>query len=435
MRISYCSLGCKVNLYESEAIVNKFLDNGFELVEFPNETDVCIINTCTVTQTSDSKSRKIIRKAISHSPNAVICVMGCYSQLNNKDVCDIPGVSIVTGTSERDKIYDLAVKKLKEKNFECVDLTQSYYDINCYENLSLNRFNDRTRGFIKVQDGCENFCSYCTIPYSRGKLRSRDKDAIITEIATLTKEGMREVVLTGINTGAYGKESNICSFPKLIDEICNKVENLGRIRISSIEATEINDELLEVLKKNSKHICMHLHVPLQGGCDKTLKNMNRKYDTKYFKEKISKIRSYFPDINITTDFLAGFSGETEEDFQDAFNFVSEMEFGEMHVFPYSPRIRTEAYKYPNRVSDAIKKFRVNMLLSLNKVNALKYREKFRNKVVDCLVEKNENGICFGHSSNYLDIIVEKDDDILMKNVAIKLIEVKNDKIFGKVIKK
>lgn len=409
-KISYYSLGCKVNLYESEAVINQFIDNGFSLVKFGEESDVCIINTCTVTQTSDSKSRKIIRQAVNYNPNAVICVMGCYSQLNQEEALSIEGVDIVTGTSNRLKIYEEVMKILEKnelkENFNKVNLTQKYEEINCYENVSLTRFNDRTRGFVKVQDGCENFCSYCTIPFSRGKLRSRKAEDIINEINVLTKSGMKEIVLTGINTGAYGKELSDYSFADLLSDICSKVENLGRIRISSIEATEVTDELLDIIKENKDHFCDHFHIPLQGGCDNTLKRMNRKYDMDYYFKKISKIREVFPLANITTDCLAGFNGETKEDFLESLENIKKIGFGEMHVFPYSPRIRTAAYKLPNLIDGVTKKFRVNELLKLNEINAIKYREQFLGKVVDCLVEKNNKGTCFGHSSNYLEISFE-----------------------------
>jgi len=423
-RVSYYSLGCKVNQYESEAIINQFIDSGFILVDFNEESDVCIINTCTVTQTSDSKSRKIIRQAINRNPNAVICVMGCYSQLNDKEACNILGVDIVTGTSNRMMLYPLVIKKLEEKNKTVINLTQSYDEINCYENLHVNYFSDRTRGFVKIQDGCENFCSYCTIPYSRGKIRSRDKNSVIEEIDYLTKSGVKELVLSGINTGAYGKDLDNYYLYNLLSDICKKVENLGRIRISSIEATEISDELLNVIKENKGHFCSHFHIPLQGGCDNTLKRMNRKYDMDYYFDKIKKIREYFPYANITTDCLAGFNGETEEDFNEALKNIGKIGFGEMHVFPYSPRVRTTAYKLPGLINGVVKKIRVNELLKLNEINAIKYREKFLNKTIDCLVEKIENGIAFGHSSNYLEIkfkasINTKENDL----VFVKLTEI------------
>ncbi len=422
-KISYYSLGCKVNLYESEAIVNKFIDNGFILVKFGEESDVCLINTCTVTQTSDSKSRKIIRQAINHNPNAVICVMGCYSQLNSEEALAIEGVDIVTGTSNRDKLYDEIVKRLNQKDIQKINLTQKYEEINCYENLSLTRFNDRTRGFVKVQDGCENFCSYCTIPFSRGKLRSRSKEDIIKEIDILTKSGMKEIVLTGINTGAYGKDFNNYSFADLLRDICLETKNLGRIRISSIEATEISDELIAVISENKEHFCDHFHIPLQGGCDNTLKRMNRKYLMDYYFKKIQKIRDIFPFANITTDCLAGFNGETNEDFNESLENINRLEFGEMHVFPYSPRVKTAAYKLPGLIDGITKKMRVNELLKLNEINALKYREKFLGCVIDCLVEKNEKGIAFGHSSNYLEIAFKDSKASENELVSVKITEV------------
>ena len=410
-KISYYSLGCKVNQYESEAIINEFIDHGFRLVDFNEECDVCIINTCTVTQTSDSKSRKIIRQAVSRSPHAVICVMGCYSQLNDKEALNIPGVDIVTGTSNRTLLFDEVMKRINGKEKNKINLTQDFQEIIKYEDLHVNYFSDRTRGFVKVQDGCENFCSYCTIPFSRGKIRSRDRDSVIAEVAFLTKQGMKELVLTGINTGAYGKDLDNYYLYNLLSDICKKVENLGRIRISSIEATEITDELLQVIAENKEHFCDHFHIPLQGGCDNTLKRMNRKYDMSFYFSKIEKIRSYFPNANITTDCLAGFNGETEEDFLQSLNNIAKLEFGEMHVFPYSPRVRTTAYKLPGLINGVIKKVRVNELLKLNEINALKYREKFLHCTIDCLVEKIENGIAFGHSSNYLEISFEAKDNV------------------------
>lgn len=421
-RINYYSLGCKVNQYESEAIINQFIDNGFELVDFDEESDVTIINTCTVTQTSDSKSRKIIRQAINRNPNAVICVMGCYSQLNDAEVVSIKGVDVVTGTSNRNKLFDEAIKKMKTKSNEIVNLTQCYADINCYENLNVKYFSDRTRGFIKIQDGCENFCSYCTIPFSRGKLRSRNPDDIIEEISFLTQQGMKELVLTGINTGAYGKDLKNYLLSNLLSDICKKVKNLGRIRISSIEATEITNDLLAVINENIEHFCMHFHIPLQGGCDETLSKMNRKYTIDFYFKKIKKIRNYFPNANITTDCLAGFNGETDNDFELSLKNISKLEFGEMHVFPYSPRIRTKAYKSCNPVNGVIKKYRVNQLLQLNEINAIKYRGKFVGKIVDCLIEKIVDGIAFGHSSNYLEIEFPANESKINELVNVKIIQ-------------
>lgn len=408
MKISYYSLGCKVNLYESEAIVNKFIDNGFTLGKFNDVCDVYIINTCSITEVSDAKSRKIIRQAIKQNKDAVVAVMGCYAQLKPEDIKKIEGVDVLIGTSNRDKLYDLIIEALNnKKSVTCVDEILKIKD---YEELKINRFNDKTRGFIKIEDGCDNYCSYCTIPYARGHVRSRNKDDVIQEIQALTDSGIKEIVLAGINTGHYGKDLSDYDFSDLLEEICLKVNNLGKLRISSIEMTEITVKLLEVIKKYNNHFCNHFHVPLQGGCDNTLKRMHRKYNTEQYLEKIKLIRSYFNDVNITCDVIAGFSGETKEDFNDTLKFIESVGYGEMHVFPYSRRPRTVAYNYDNIVDPTEKKRRVNELLDLNKKQAIKYRRLFKNKEVEVLIEKEKNGFYYGHTSNYLEVMFKKNNN-------------------------
>ena len=421
--IAYMSLGCKVNLYESVAIVNMFIENGFTLVDFNENASIYIINTCTVTQTSDSKSKKMIRQAAKKNPNAIICVMGCYSQLNPQEALAIDNVNIVTGSSNRIEVFNKAMELYNQNDYNTKYLlNEEYPKLKCFEELNVNCYHDKTRGFVKIQDGCENFCSYCTIPFSRGLFRSRNKDAIIKEIQTLTNNGMKEIVLTGINTGAYGKDFGDYNFPNLLEDICLNVNNLGRLRISSIEATEVNDELLRVIKKYEKHFCMHLHIPLQGGSDEILKKMNRKYDLSFYQNVIENVRSYFPLINITADLLCGFNGETDELFNKSYEFIDNMKYGETHVFPYSPRPKTKAYleskkiNFKDSVNSITKKYRVNELLLLNEKNSFLYRERFVNKEVEVIVEKIENGIAFGHSSNYLEItfnvINAKENDLV-----------------------
>ncbi|HKM29165.1 MAG TPA: tRNA (N(6)-L-threonylcarbamoyladenosine(37)-C(2))-methylthiotransferase MtaB [Bacilli bacterium] len=401
MRISYCSLGCKVNLYETAAIINEFVEKGYKLVDFNEVSDIYIINTCTVTATADAKSRKMIRQAVKKNPEAVVAVMGCFSQLNADIVKSIPGVDIVLGTSNRHKLLKLIEECLVNNKKSCY--ITDYKDIKEYEELKVSHFTNKTRGFVKIQDGCNNFCSYCVIPYARGQIRSRKGEDVIAEVAILTAQGMKEIVLTGINTGTYGQDLSNYTLSNLLEDIAKKVPNLGRLRISSIEATEISDELLQTMSENRQHFCLHLHVPLQGGADNVLKRMNRKYDISYFREKIAKIRAYFPDINITTDCLAGFNGETNEDFIATKDFIAEMNFGEMHVFPFSPRPKTKAYALDNPIDAVTKKNRVDELLALNQSQALAYRKRFVGQVLAVIVEKNEQGLAFGHSSNYLEI--------------------------------
>lgn len=405
--IGYYSLGCKVNLYECESIINEFEDNGFIKKDFDDICDVYLINTCSVTLTGDSKSRKIIREAIKRNDKALIIVMGCYAQLIPEDILNIFNEynvnAIVTGTTNRDVLCKKALEFINGDLSGVINLHNEVLEEKDYEDLKVERYNDKTRGFVKIQDGCDNYCAYCTIPYARGHNRSRDSKSIIDEITVLTNSGMKEIVLTGINTGAYGLDKG-SSLTKLLSEIV-RIPNLGRIRISSIEQTEVTKELLEFIYNNKEHFCMHFHMPLQGGCDNTLKRMNRKYDIKGYMDKINLIRSYFPDINITTDCLTGFAGETREDFEDSLKFIDSVGFGEMHVFPYSRRPRTIAYNFPNQVNDLEKKMRVKELLELNNKKALEYRNKFLGKKVEVVVEKynEKTGECYGHSSNYMEI--------------------------------
>lgn len=402
MKISYYSLGCKVNLYECESIVNKFIENGFTLGKFDEKCDVYLINTCSITEVSDAKSRKIIRQAIKQNNDAVVAVMGCYAQLKPEDIKKISGVSVLIGTSNRDKIYDLIIDFLNNKNpIYCVD---EILNVREYEELKLKCINDKTRGFVKIEDGCDNYCSYCTIPYARGHVRSRDKNNIIEEIQILTNQGIKEIVLTGINTGHYGKELSNYDFSDLLADICENVKGLGKLRISSIEMTEITLKLLNTIKKYNNHFCNQFHIPLQGGCDNTLIRMNRKYNCSQFLDKINLIRSYFENVNITTDYMAGFSGETDLDFEVSLKFIEKVGFGEMHIFPYSRRPRTKAYNFDGIVNPIVKKERVNKLLELNKQKALEYRKNFLHKEVEVLVEKEINGLLFGHTSNYLEVL-------------------------------
>jgi len=401
MKVSYCSLGCKVNLYESEAIINQFLENGFELGNFDDICDVYIINTCSITSVSDAKSRKMIRQAVRRNQDAVVAVMGCYAQLKPEDVKNIEGVDVIVGTNNRHLLYPLVIESLQTKNPKI--FVDDILNVKSYEEIKIKRFNNKTRGFIKIQDGCDNYCSYCTIPYARGHIRSRNPNDVIEEIQLLSDEGVKEIVLTGINTASYGRDLQNYDFAMLLENIVKRVENLGRIRISSIEVTEISDRLLAIIKENQEKFCMHFHIPLQGGTDKTLKRMYRKYDTKTYEEKITTIRNLFPDVNITTDVLAGFCGETEEDFEEAYQFINKMEFGEMHIFPYSRRPMTKAYDFPDQVDEITKHYRVNKLLQLNEELALKYRQKYLHRKVWVIVEEVKKGIAQGHSSNYLEV--------------------------------
>lgn len=398
MKVAIYTLGCKVNLYESEVIMNSFKKSGYEIVDFEDNADIVIINTCTVTNTSDKKSRNIIRQAVKKHEKAVIVVMGCYSQVRSADIKEIDGVDIIIGNTKKSKVVSLVEEYLKNKKSitEIDDIMHTDF-----EAMELDTFETRTRAFVKIQDGCNNFCSYCIIPYSRGNIRSKEKDDVVSEIKCLVKNGYKEVVLTGIHTGHYGKDKYDYDFSDLLSELC-KIDNLKRIRISSIEITELDSKFIDVLK-NNKVIVNHMHIPLQSGCDKTLKEMNRKYDTKYYLDKINLIRSIRPNISITTDLIVGFPNETEEDFNNTLSFLRKVKFSKIHVFPYSRRKGTKADLMDNQIDEQTKHKRVKEVLKLSEELEIEYMNKFINTDVLVLIEKFENGIISGHTENYIPV--------------------------------
>ena len=398
MKVGFCSLGCKVNAYETEYAINEFKKRGYEIVSFDDYADVYVVNTCSVTNASDQKSRKMLRSACNKNKNAVVVAMGCYAQVNSKVIEDIDGVSIIIGNKDKNKIVDLVEEYIKTKKdiIKIENITSVPF-----EPMELDKFETRTRGFVKIQDGCNNYCSYCIIPYARGNIRSKSKEDVINEVNKLVDNGYKEVVLTGIHTGHYGKDKYEYNFSDLLDELC-KIDNLLRIRISSIEITELDEEFMRVLKNNKK-IVDHIHIPLQSGCDKTLKEMNRKYDTKYFLDKINEIRNIRKDISITTDLIVGFPNETDEDFEKTCEFVKKVNFSKIHVFPYSRRKGTKADLMNNQISEDIKKTRVKRMLEISHELEISYMKKYLNKDVEVLVEKYENGYIMGHTSNYIEV--------------------------------
>ncbi len=418
MKVSFYTLGCKVNLYESEVIMNMLKKRGYEIVDFSVPSDIVIINTCTVTNTSDKKSRNIIRQAVRNNPNSIIVVMGCYSQVRSEDIKEIPGVNIIIGNTNKSRIVDIVEEYISEKKNKT--LIENITKIS-FEPMELDSFETRTRAFVKIQDGCNNFCSYCIIPYARGGIRSKEKKDVIHEVKCLVENGYKEVVLTGIHTGHYGKDKYDYDFSDLLNELCD-IDGLLRIRISSIEITELDDKFMKVLE-NSK-IVDHIHIPLQSGCDKILKLMNRKYDTEYFLNKINEIRNIRPNISITTDLIVGFPDESDKDFNDTYEFIKKVNFSKVHVFPYSRRKGTPADLMPNQIDERIKKERVRKILELSKELEIKYMTKFINKELDVLVETYEDGIITGHTSNYICVKsngCEKDINTI-KSIKLKEID-------------
>lgn len=410
------TLGCKVNTYESNVIRDLFINNNYKEALKDEPADIYVINTCTVTNTAHQKSMKLIKHVVNNNPNAIVIVIGCDSQINFDAIKSIEGVSIILGNKNKSQIISY-IERFKEEPKQIIDI----YSLNNqkFECMKLNNFN-KTRAFVKIQDGCENFCSYCIIPYARGNVRSKDIEDVITEITDLVNAGHREIVLTGIHTGHYGSDKNY-NFAFLLQEL-EKINKLERVRISSIEINEITDEVLDVIK-SSKVIVDHIHIPMQSGCDKTLKEMNRKYDTSFFIQRINEIRKVRPNISITTDVIVGFPNETESDFETTINTIEKIKFSKIHVFPFSLRKGTNAENIPNHLSDHIKKDRVKRLIAISKNLEIEYMNKFINKKLTFIPEVYKDDYLLGHTGNYLLIKHKGDMNDLHKTIEITIKEV------------
>lgn len=435
MKFRIVSLGCKVNSYESEAILNDFVSRGLEYTE-QNNADVIIINTCTVTSTSDQKSRQIIRKLKRENPASLIVAMGCYVQLHQEEASEL--ADVIIGTNNRLKAYDIVKSYLDTKSsiegtFKNNNFVDDIDNVTEYEEMKVNAVKTHTRGFVKIQDGCENYCSYCAIPYARGKIRSRKPDDVINEIKTLVKNGTHEVIIAGINTGTYGQDLGNIDLAKLIERIMIET-TLFRLRLSSIELMEVSDELLNTIKKYETRIAHHLHIPLQGGSDAVLKRMHRKYLTNDYRKLIGKIRVMFPRIAITTDLLAGFVGETEEEFNETCSFIKEMNFSMMHIFPYSRRKNTEADKMPGHLDPKVINERAHILLDIAKKMQIEYEKSFINENCTVITEQVKNGYYVSHSSNYLEIYIPTNKE-LKENMIIdvKITKFDNNRLIGEII--
>lgn len=392
MKFNIVTFGCKVNQYESNMMKERMLSSNFFYVENISEANIIVVNTCSVTNVADKKCLKMIRRIKREYPNSILVVAGCSSQ-NKQEIYENLDIDILIGNKDKSKI-DILLKEYIKTHKRYVKF---YNDRKLdFEDMLISDYN-HIRAFIKIEDGCDNFCSYCIIPYVRGSVRSKNFETVIKEAKLLTQKGHKEIVLTGIHTGHY--MDNDYDLTDLINEL-SKIEDLLRIRISSIEITELNDKFLNMLSTNKK-VCDHLHIPLQAGSDEILKRMNRKYDLKYYEEKIKKIRMIRPDISITTDIIVGFPYETDKLFNETLEFSRKINFSKIHVFPYSIRLGTSAANMPNQVDESIKKERVKKLMDLSKIMEKEYYNKFVGKELDILVEECDNNVSIGHSSNYL----------------------------------
>ncbi len=391
------TLGCKVNSYESEFIRNLLFENNYK--EVNENADICIINTCTVTNTADNKSKQVINNIKKNNPNALVIACGCFCQFRKDNIGGLINADIIIGNKNKSKIIDY-IKEYEKDKKQIID----FYDMSNqeFEDMEIKKYETHHRAFVKIEDGCNNFCSYCIIPYVRGRVRSKDFNKCIMEVNDLVLSGHKEIVLSGIHTGMYNSDNKRLS--DLINEI-SKIELLKRIRLSSVEIVELDDGMMNIIKNNNKFVS-HLHIPLQAGCDKTLKVMNRRYDLKYFTNKVNEIRNYRKDISLTTDVIVGFPGETEEDFNDTYNYCKNIKFAKIHVFPYSDRNGTVASKMTNKVPRNIIKERVRKLIELSNELESTYYNSFIGKNVSVLIEEIKEDYYVGFSDNYIPIKVK-----------------------------
>ncbi len=430
--VAFHTLGCKVNHYETEAIWQLFKENEYERVDFETNADVFIINTCTVTNTGDKKSRQVIRRAIRKNPDAVVCVTGCYAQTSPAEIMAIPGVDIVVGTQDRHKLISY-IEDYKQSR-QPINGVGNIMKNRKYEELEVPYFTDRTRASLKIQEGCNNFCTFCIIPWARGLMRSRDPEQVVSQATTLVNSGYKEIVLTGIHTGGYGEDLKDYNLAQLLRDL-EQVENLERIRISSIEASQLTDEVIDVIDKSTK-VVRHLHIPLQSGSDTVLKRMRRKYTMAHFSERLQKLHKALPGLAVTSDVIVGFPGETEEEFQETYDFIVKHQFSELHVFPYSMRTGTPAARMTDQIDEEVKNERVHRLIELSNQLAKDYASKFDQTVLEVIPEEkgSTDGKLVGYADNYMKIEFEGDESLIGELVKVKVITPGYPIIKGKLVK-
>ena len=426
--VRFVTLGCKVNQYETNAMAQKFLEKGYQIIEEitpENEDikpDICIINTCTVTNMSDRKSRQMLRRMKEKNPSTIVVAVGCYAQVAKKELAKIPEIDLVLGNNEKVEIVKY-VEEYINNHINNVELDDVMYSKE-FSDFGDVTYTEKTRAVIKIQDGCDRFCSYCIIPYARGRVRSRKPENIISEITQIASKGIKEVVITGIHIASYGKDfamskDNKLTNYRLIDllEEINEIQGIQRIRLGSIEPLLITVEFVERLKRLEK-ICHHFHLSLQSGCDETLKRMNRRYTTEQFKEIVRLLRNAYSDVNLTTDIIVGFPGETDEEFNKTYQFLKEIKFYKMHIFKYSPRKGTKAAVMPNQINGDIKEERSKKLIELSDRNEIEHNKSYIGKNVEVLFEEEKDGMYKGHTQNYIMVYCQSKENLDNKIIDV-----------------
>jgi threonylcarbamoyladenosine tRNA methylthiotransferase MtaB len=417
-KVALFTLGCRVNSYETEAMAETFIKKGFTVVDFDEFADVYVINTCTVTNMGDKKSRQMIRKTKKINPNAVVVAAGCYAQVSPDEVSGIEGVDVVVGTAEKGKIADYVEDFLREGRQ--IKKINNIMSVREFEELEIDEYQDKTRAFLKVQDGCDRFCSYCLIPFARGPVRSRTPENIEKEVRKLVQNGFKEIILSGIHVASYGKDLGDKSLIDVI-ELIEKIEGIERIRIGSVDPTFFTEDIISRLGNVTK-FCEHFHLSLQSGCDATLKRMNRHYTTSEYRDTVIKLRETFENASITTDIIVGFPGESEEEFNATYEFLSEVKLSKMHIFKYSPRKGTKAAELKDPVTPETKEKRSDILLKLDERLEREFIDKYIGKHMNVLFEEGKNNAYSGYTRNYIRVQVQSDKDIAGEIHCVDIIE-------------
>ena len=421
------ALGCKVNQYESEAIAELFAEKGYEIVGIDEEADVYVINTCTVTNFGDKKSRQLIRKVKRQNENAIVAVVGCYAQTAPKELMEIVGVNLVIGTKDRAQIVEMVEQYDRANGVE--NHVSDIMKERVFEPLSIQKLANRTRAYLKIQDGCSQYCSYCIIPYARGPIRSREPQEVVAEVKRLAENGFKEVVLTGIHVASYGKDRRDTSLLDILKQV-HEVEGIERIRFSSIEPNVVTEEFAQTMAALPK-VCDHFHLSLQSGCDKTLKEMNRKYDTEKYRQAAATLRKYLPKVALTTDIIVGFPGETEEDFRESYAFAEEIGFAKIHVFPYSPKRGTPAAARKDQLLNAVKAERSHTLIQLSDRMAADFLADAVGTDAEVLYERAVGeGIYEGHTTNYMKVHGRSEVDLTNRICKTHITRAEGEMLFG-----
>ena len=458
MKVLFITLGCKANQYETNAMEQSFLKRGYDIANDSDVPDICVVNTCSVTNIAERKSRQMLRRMKELNKKAIVVACGCYSQVGKDELEKMPEVDIIVGVNEKNNIVEIVEKYIKQN--EKIEEVSDVMHEKEFQDFGTTTYTELTRAVVKIQDGCDRFCSYCIIPYARGRVRSRDADSILKEIEAISKQGIKEVVLTGIHIASYGKDftdekvkeyrekygykGDYIKFdPKddlhtggfrlieLLEQI-EKVTDIERIRIGSLEPKLINEEFIKRLANLNK-ICEHFHLSLQSGCNETLKRMNRRYTVEEFEESAKLLRKYFKDVKLTTDIIVGFPGETEEEFNKTYDFLKKIKFYKMHIFKYSIRKGTVAEKMPNQVDGKVKEERSKILIELSNKNEEEYNQELIGKVVDVLFEERKKEYFEGHTKNYIMVKVKTTENLQNEIKKVKIVRTENLETYGKII--